>query len=87
MFERVLAILGAIWLTGKMEESREKRESCGCGCLCVTGLWLLGVLLLKSCGGLTPFRQSSSSFPAAASSIFILKLKASGSPALIAFCR
>lgn len=51
MFERVLAILGAIWLTGKMEESREKRESCGCGCLCPIGLWLLGVLLLKSCGG------------------------------------
>lgn len=49
MFERVLAILGAIWLTGKMEESREKRESCGC--LCLIGLWLLGVLLLKSCGG------------------------------------
>ena len=51
MFERLLALLGAMWLTNKLEESREKKESCGCGCLCLIGLWLMSLLLIKACGG------------------------------------
>ena len=51
MFERFLALLGAMWLTGKLEESRAKKESCGCGCLCLIVLWLFGLFLIKSCGG------------------------------------
>lgn len=56
MFERVLAILGALWIANKLEERRDEKktaesQSCGCGCLCFIGLWLLGMLLLKACRG------------------------------------
>lgn len=56
MFERILAIFGAMCLLeqlGKEQPAEEKAKntSCGCGCLCLIGLWFLGTLLLKSCGG------------------------------------
>lgn len=56
MFERVLAIIGALWIANKLEEGQTKKEaaenlSCGCGCLCFIGLWILGMLLLKACSG------------------------------------
>ena len=56
MFERILAIFGAMCLLeqlGKEQPAEEKAKntSCGCGGLCLIGLWFLGTLLLKSCGG------------------------------------
>lgn len=52
MLERIFAIFGAMWITGRLEEHRAKKKdnaNCGCGCLCFIGLWFLGVLLLKAC--------------------------------------
>lgn len=56
MFERILAIFGAMCLLEQLvkeqpAEEKAKNTSCGCGCLCLIGLWFLGTLLLKSCGG------------------------------------
>ena len=49
MRERILAVIGTLWLTEKLEKSTAAKANCGCGCLCFLALWLTGVLILKAC--------------------------------------